>query len=180
MKWFVVIWMILAGIGMSYSIVSERQKKVQLWKEMEQSLKKLAYYMGQWRMPVREAIMQVAREERGVLHAFYINLGKILEKQQEEDFGKLWQEQSSGLWKGQIHLQLGGEVECACRNMRTLWTDAFVKIPIEPEALNHSLLLRAEEIEAHRREIEGKYKGERKLVFTMGFFVSAFFCLIFL
>ena len=49
---------------------------------------------------------------------------------------------------------------------------------MEPEALNKRLTERAERIADYVLELQEKYKGEQKLVFTMGFFVSAFFCLI--
>lgn len=187
MKCFVVVWLLLAGIGVSYSIVAERQRKVRLLKEMGHSLNRLAYYMYQWRMPVKEAIAHVAKEEKGILCEFYKKLGDTLAERQVEDFGILWQEQSNSLWKeqsselvlGKAHRGSVTGINSGYKEIWAAWSDTFINLPMEAEALKRMLLLRAEEIEARSVEIEQKYKGEQKLVFTMGFFVSAFFCLIF-
>ena len=56
MKWAVFIWLLAAGMGVSCSIVTERQKKIRFLKEVEYSLRKLTYYMYQWRMPIKEAL----------------------------------------------------------------------------------------------------------------------------
>ena len=55
MKVLLVIWLLSAGIGVSYSVISERKKRVEFLGTMEQDLKKLAYYMCEWRLPVEEA-----------------------------------------------------------------------------------------------------------------------------
>ena len=85
-----------------------------------------------------------------------------------ENLGDLWQENSSRYL----------EKEKLERTVWTKWQECFLHIPMEPEALNKRLLLRVEEINAYRVELEGKNKGEQKLVLTLGVFVGAFLCLI--
>lgn len=168
MKWIIAIWLICAGSGVSFSVVSERKRRVDLLKEMENSLKKLTYYMYQWKMPVEEAFKHVAGEEKGRLKEFYRIMHEALTEKTAENLGDLWQENSSRYL----------EKEKLERTVWTKWQECFLHIPMEPEALNKRLLLRAEEINAYRVELEGKYKGEQKLVLTLGVFVGAFLCLI--
>ena len=150
-----VVWLLAAGTGVSYSVVAERRNRLSQLGEMEHSLKRLAYYMYQWRLPIKDAIAYAAKEEKDVLQKFYLGLHETLVQQQTEDFDMLWQEESG-----------------------KIWNESFVNIPMEPEALNKRLTERAERIADYVLELQEKYKGEQKLVFTMGFFVSAFFCLI--
>ena len=62
MKVLLVIWLLSAGIGVSYSVISERKKRVEFLGTMEQDLKKLAYYMCEWRLPVEEAVGRMLKE----------------------------------------------------------------------------------------------------------------------
>ena len=166
MKWFAVAWLLVAGMGMSYCIVSERNKKIHRLTAMEQSLKRLAYYMFQWHLPVKEAIAFTLKEEKEILQVFYTKLQEVLEQQSAEDFSDLWKEQGEKLF------------ENVPQEMRILWMESFENIPSESEALYSRLLERAQKIREYTQELHQKYKGEQKLVFAMGFFVSAFFCLI--
>lgn len=168
MKWFMVIWLLTAGIGFSFSVVTERKKELQFLKEMEHSLARLAYYMYQWRMPVEEAVAHTCEEEKGVLLDFYKSIIFYLKERQTEDLGQLWQEKSKELFQ---KIKLSEEI-------KKLWQECFFHIPTEPEALHKRLSLRIEEIEAHRISMQEKYKSEQRLVLTMGFFTSAFLCLI--
>ena len=179
MKWIVSMWLIATGIGVAYSVVLERKGKIRFMAEMEHSLEKLAYYMYRWRMPIKEAVYHMTQEEKGDFQKFYIKLLEALEERHAEDFGKLWQEHSKRLLErdrngGSFCGKEGGEQE-----VQAIWTEAFVSLPIEAEALHKGLLFRVECIKEHREELEKKYKGEQKLVFAMGIFVSTFFCLIF-
>lgn len=171
MKWLVAVWLLVAGVGVSYSVVAERRNTLHQLGEMEHSLKRLAYYMYQWRMPVKDAVAHVAKEEQEFLHGFYLGIQEKLVKRQTEDFGILWQEESCRMWKRMCPGKRREEI-------RKIWSDCFVHIPMEPEALNKRLTERAEKIADYTMELQEKYKGEQRLVFTMGFFVSAFFCLI--
>lgn len=179
MKWLLSIWLLTAGIGVSYHVVVERRQKIKFLKEMEQSIGKMAYYMYQWHMPMKEVLFQMAREEKGILKTYYGKLRSALEEHKTEDFGRLWKEQSYSLWQEKC-----GERNCFGRSfgqeIRDVWAEAFFNMPMEPKAINRELQLRMDQIKIHREALEEKYKGEQKLVFTMGFFVSAFFCLIFL
>ena len=49
MKVLLVIWLFSAGIGVSYSVISERKNRIEFLSTMEQDLKELAYYMCEWR-----------------------------------------------------------------------------------------------------------------------------------
>ena len=100
------------------------------------------------------------------MQKFYLGLHETLVQQQTEDFDMLWQEESGKIWN---HIP---------EEIQRIWNESFVNIPMEPEALNKRLTERAERIADYVLELQEKYKGEQKLVFTMGFFVSAFFCLI--
>ena len=62
--------------------------------------------------------------------------------------------------------------------MQILWMESFEHIPTESEALYRHLSERAQRMKDYTKALQEKYKGEQRLVFTMGFFVSAFFCLI--
>ena len=63
MKWLLVIWLLCAGLGFSYSVVLERKKQLTFLGAMEQSLKQVTYYMYQWRMPVEEVIKHMIKEK---------------------------------------------------------------------------------------------------------------------
>lgn len=179
MKWVISIWLITAGMGVSYHIVAERKKEIKFFIEMEESLARLAYYMYQWRMPVKEILFHMEQEEKGTLKSFYRNLEKAMEGRQAEDFGELWKEQSNSLWQDRYGVKDRFERETESE-IHDVWSEAFRHMPMESEELNRGLHLRMNQIRVHREAVEEKYKGEQKLVFTMGFFVSAFFCLIFL
>lgn len=168
MRWAIVIWLLCAGAGASFSIVKERSRQVLLLKQMERSLKQLVYYMHQWRMPVEEAVRHTAKGENGILFDFYSEILKNLSERNAEDFGKLWQEKSMLLW----------QKEKIPKEVMNLWYDCFLHIPVEPEALKHRLTLQIEEMNAHRIFLQEKYKGEQKLVVALGFFTGTFICLI--
>ncbi len=168
MKWLVAVWLLCAGIGVSFSVVKERKARIKLLKEMEHSLKKLAYYMYQWKMPAEEAFRHVAKEGKGVLSGFFQAIHTSLEEKKAENLSDLWQEKSN------LHIEWKNLQESAWLS----WQDCFFHIPMEPEALNKSVILRAEEIAACRAGLEEKYKGEQKLVLTMGIFIGAFICLV--
>ena len=166
MKWFVVAWLFTAGIGMSYSIAAERNKKIHQLVDMEQSLKRLAYYMFQWHLPVKEAIAFTAKEENEILRVFYNELQESLEQRKSEDFSLLWRE-NGARW-----------FENVPEEIRILWMESFENIPLESETLYRRLSERAQKMKEFTQELQQKYKGEQKIVFTMGVFVSAFLCLI--
>lgn len=168
MRWAIVIWLLCAGVGASFSIVRERNRQVWVLKQMERSLEQLVYYMHQWRMPVEEAVRHTAKGENGILLAFYSEILKNLSDRQAEDFGELWQE------KG----KLLGRQEKIPKEVMKLWCDSFLHIPMEPEALKHRLSLQIEEMNAYRIVLQEKYKGEQKLVMALGFFAGTFICLI--
>ena len=168
MRWVIVIWLLCAGAGASFSIVKERSRQILLLKQMEQSLRQLVYYMHQWRMPVEEAVRHTAKGENGILLAFYTEVLKNLSDRHAEDFGKIWQEKS----------KLLGQQEKIPKEVMKLWCDSFLHIPMEPEALKHRLSLRIEEMNTYRITLQEKYKGEQKLVMALGLFASTFICLI--
>ncbi len=168
MKWFIAVWLLGTGMGVSFSVVKERNARVVLLKEKEHSLKKLAYYMYQWKMSAEEAFRHVAQEEKGSLQAFYQAMQEALEQRRAENIDTLWQEMSS------LYLK----EEWFTSKSRQIWQTCFQSLPMEPEAVNRKLLLLAEEMAFCRRELEAKYKGEQKLVLTLGVFVGAFLCLV--
>lgn len=167
MKGLLVIWMLSAGIGFSYSVITERKKQVEFLCNMEHDLKRLAYYMYQWRMPVEEVIGKMIKEESR-FRIFYEAIHKKLMEKYVDDFGKLWCEEGNKLLAG---------VKLA-EDIKTLWYDCFLHMPMEPEAMKQQLFLKSEMLSEKRRALEEKYKGEQRLVLSMGFFVSAFLCLI--
>ena len=167
MKWALVIWLLSAGVGLSYSVIAERRRQIVFLKAMEYSLKQLAYYMYQWRMPVEELIKQMIKEEQLLKHFYMAIQQKLLEKH-VENFGTIWQTESVNMLKK----------ERIPENTKVLWQDLFLHMPLEPEGVHKKLLLKCSELTAKREEIEEKYKSEQRLVFTMGFFTSAFLCLI--
>ena len=166
MKWLVVVWLLTAGVGASYSIVAERKEKLNQLTDMEHSLRRLAYYMYQWRLPIKEVISFAAKEEKELLQTFYVELKEVLEQQKTEDFSVLWREVGERWFKN------------VPEEMQILWMESFEHIPTESEALYRHLSERAQRMKDYTKALQEKYKGEQRLVFTMGFFVSAFFCLI--
>ena len=167
MKVLLVIWLLSAGIGVSYSVILERKKRIEFLGIMEQDLKKLAYYMCEWRMPVEESLGRM-KKESSRFSMFYEAIHKRIQERYIDDFGKLWCEESKRLLTG---VTLSEEI-------KILWKDTFFHIPMEPEAVKRQLHLRSEMFSEKRRVLEEKYKGEQRLVLSMGFFVSAFLCLI--
>ncbi len=167
MKVLIVIWLLSAGIGVSYSVIIERKKQTEYLKTMESDLKKLAYYMCEWRMPVEEAIGKMLKEELK-FSSFYKAIHKRLIERNVNDFGKLWQEESKILL---ADIMLGEDI-------KTLWQDCFFHMPMEPEAVKRQLILKSEMLFEKRKSLEEKYKGEQRVVLSMGFFASAFLCLI--
>ena len=167
MKVFLVIWLLSAGIGVSYSVISERKKRIEFLGTMERDLKKLAYYMCEWRLPVEEAVGRMIKED-SQFGVFYEAIHKKIRERFIDDFGKLWCEESKSLLTG---VTLSEEI-------KILWRDTFSQIPMEPEAVKRQLYLKSEMLSEKRNALEEKYKGEQRLVLSMGFFVSAFLCLI--
>ncbi len=165
MKWFITIWILISGLGVSYSVIRERMCLLQRMRELEQSLNRLIYYMCQWRMPVKEALGQSAKEEIPWLQEFYLQILHMLNEHQSEDFGVLWQTE-------------GEKLMCLPEKIRSLFSKCFLQIPMEPEALKRRITERTEEIASYTKELQEKYKGEQRLVFTMGIFAGAFLCLI--
>ena len=167
MKVLLVIWLFSAGIGVSYSVISERKKRIEFLSTMEQDLKKLAYYMCEWRLPVEEAVGRMIKEGSRFVF-FYEAIHKRIRERFIDDLGKLWCEESKSLLTG---VNLSEEI-------KILWKDTFSHIPMEPEAVKRQLYLKSEMLSEKRKALEEKYKGEQRLVLSMGFFVSAFLCLI--
>lgn len=173
MKWIAVIWLFCGGIGVSYSTIRERKKCIQQLEFLEYQLEKLADYMVQWHMPLQEALELLRKEKAGFLEVFYTNMIQELQERKKQDFGKIWKAESERLWKEQHALQR------VSSEIKTIWTESFTAMPLQPEAVYKRLIQRKEAIETYRLQLQETYRQEQKLVFTMGFFVSAFFCLIF-
>lgn len=167
-KWVIMIWLLIAGVGNSFSIMKERKQRLSLLKEMEESLHKMIYYMYRFKMPVEEAFRHVAEEQKEELKEFFLEMHHMLQNKTVDNMGDLWQENSKRIER---EISLPGEV-------RQIWENCFTHIPEEPEGLRHSLIRKAEEIKHLREDLKEKYESEQKLVLTLGVFASAFFCLI--
>lgn len=174
MKWFLVLWLLTAGAGISVHTIKEREERLLFLGQLQQSLSQMAYYMYQWRMPVEEAVGRLCREEEAQkLQDFYAGiLQKVLERK-KESLGQIWQMECRRLF-GTDRLWKQAEMKQAKR----LWCEAFLYIPMEPEALRESLLYRAKEIGRIQSCMEEKYKGEQRLVMALGIFSGAFLCLM--
>lgn len=173
MKWVAVIWLFCGGIGVSYSMIKERNMCIRQLTHLEDQLEMIAYYVMQWRMPLQEALQLAAKEEDGFLTQFYTNVIQALQERQKQDFGQIWKEESEKIWQEQEALRQ------VSKEIKYIWTETFVAMPLQPEAVCKRLIQRKDAIEAYRVKLQETYRKEQKLVFTMGFFVSAFFCLIF-
>ncbi len=167
MKAIMAVWLLSAGIGLSYSVISERKHRVKLLHVMEKDLKQFCYYMCEWRMPMEEVLRQMIKEA-GLLRYFYSNILEKIRKKQISDLGTIWYEESRNMWT-----EIGALAEASA-----LWEECFFHMPADSEGMKRHLELKSEAIEAKRIEVEEKYKGEQRLVFSMGFFVGAFLCLI--
>lgn len=166
MKILVVFWLLCAGIGVSYSVLSERKKQVELLYEMEEDLKKIAYYMCEWRMPVEQVVSKMIKEN-GKFLGFYESIHKKIDEKYTCGFEKLWQEESEKFL-----------VDIKKEDVMILWKEAFFQMPMESEGVRRHLNTKSTKISKIRKCLEEKYKGEQRLVVSMGFFVSAFLCLI--
>ncbi len=167
MKVILSVWIVSAGIGTAYSIVSERSRQIILLKTMEYTMGQLAYYMYQWHLPVEETLKKIIEEENQVTSFIKIIYQKICDKESAA-LGEVWQEKSRSWLKN----------EKLPEDMKVLWTGLFLHMPMEPKGVYDKLLLKQEELTGKRKELELKYKNERRLVLAMGFFASTFLCLI--
>lgn len=167
MKWLLAIWLIGAGVGISYNVILERKKQMELLNTMEQSLRQITYYMYQWRMPVEEVLKQIVKEKNQLVSFFEVILIKV-EKKEDGDLGNVWQEVSRNFLE---ESKLPEEI-------KVLWSDCFFHMPMEPEAVRKVLELKSETVLEKKKELEAKYKGEQRLVLAMGVFASSFLCLI--
>ena len=145
MKYFIAVWLLTAGMGVSYSIVAERNKKLHQLVAMEQSLKRLAYYMYQWNLPVKEAIAFTVKEEKEVLRAFYAKLQEVLEQHKMEDFSVLWKEMGER-WFANVP-----------EEMQILWKESFDNIPMESEMLYRRLSEQAQKMFALENKATDAY-----------------------
>ncbi len=166
-KTVLVIWILAGGAGISYSVITERRNRLLLLKTMEYCLKLTAYYMYDWRMPVEEMIKKVS-EEAGVFTSFYQNVGREISEKNAQNFGEIWKAEGRAFLKEKK----------ISEDIKGLWAELFLHMPMEPEGVNKKVLLKYDELRKKRADLEERYKGEQRLVFTMGLFVSAFLCLI--
>lgn len=174
MKWFLVLWLLTAGAGVSVHIIKERRERLLFLSRMQQSLCQLAYYMYQWRMPVEEVVGKLCREEQSYeLKEFYGEIQKRVLERKKESLGQIWQMESRKLFERNGLLRQAG-----MKQAEMLWCDSFLYIPMEPEALRENLLYRAEQLGRMQGRMEEKYKGEQKLVMALGIFSGAFLCLM--
>lgn len=168
MKWIVMLWLITAGLGISCAVYEERKSRIKLLKEMEQSLGKIAYFMYEWRMPTEEAFLKIIKEPFSMLNSFFIEVLEGIQKRTVENLGELWNTASDKLFEGVI-------LE---KEIKELWSDCFLNIPMEPEALHKSIGSKRDELQTYLMSLQDKYKVEQKLVWTLGVCVSGFLCLI--
>jgi len=157
-----------AGAGVSYAVYEERNNRVRLLKEMEQSLGKLAYYMCEWRMPLEEAFIDILKEPYPMLIPFYKSVLEDVLKRNVENMGELWKR------KSEVFLE-NTSLEKA---IKELWAGCLCNIPIEPEALKMGFQYKREQLQAYLTDLQDKYKVEQKMVWTLGLCTSAFLCLI--
>lgn len=168
MKFIMMLWILTAGAGVSYAVYEERNNRIRVLKEMEQSLGKLRYFMYEWRMPFEEALTQILKESFPTFHTFYESVLSEVLKRECVNIGELWGEKSNDFLQGvSLHKQI-----------RELWASCFTNIPMEPEALNNALEYKRAQLQAYLSDLQDKYKTEKKLVWTLGLFTSTFLCLI--
>lgn len=168
MKVIVMLWLMTAGVGISYAVYEERKNRIKLLKEMEESLGKLAYFMYEWRMPAEEAFLKMSKEAFPMLQSLFIEVLEGIQKRRVENLGELWNTASNKAFET---MMLDEEI-------KELWCDCFLNIPIEPEALQKSIGSKRERLQTYLKELQDKYKVEQKLVWTLGLCVSGFLCLI--
>ena len=170
MKGIIILWLLVAGTGVSYGIYEERNHRIKYLKEMEQSLAKLTYFMCEWRMPFEEALQQVLRERLPMMRSFYEVVLEDVLKRTSATIGDLWYENGMKYLKD-IAIQT---------DIKELWSGCFENIPLEPEALKVGLEHKRNELKAYLQTLQVKYKTEQKLVWTLGVCSSAFLCLMIL
>lgn len=168
MKWIIMLWLLTAGFGVSYAVYEERTNRIKLLKEMEQSLGKLSYFMHEWRMPLEEALTQLLKESFPMFRSFYESVLEEVLQRKVENIGELWKRKSQDYFESTT-LQ---------KEIKEMWTDCFINIPMEPEALNNGLLYKREQLKAYLADLQDKYRMEQKLVWTFGLCMSVFLCLI--
>ena len=168
MKWIIMLWLFTAGFGISYAVYEERNHRIRLLKEMEQSLGKLAYFMYEWRLPLEEALTQMLKEPFPLFGCFYKKILEEVVKRNVGNIGELWEKNSLNYFQN-ISLQ---------KTIKELWAGCFINIPMEPEELKKGLEHKREQLKAYLTDLQDKYKLEQKLVWTLGLCTSAFLCLI--
>lgn len=168
MKAIIMLWLMTAGLGVSYAIYEERKNRLKLLQEMEQSLGKLVYFMYQWRMPAEEAFTKMLRESFTMLHPFFVKVLEGIKRRNVENLGNLWKLESDNFF----------DATTMDKEIKEIWSNCFLNIPLEPEALQKSVLLIREEIQIHLESLRNKYKMEHRLIWTLGVCTSAFLCLI--
>lgn len=168
MKMICMLWIMTAGVGISYAIYEERQHRLKLLCEMEKSLEKLAYFMYDWRMSTEEAFVKILKEPFPNLMSLFLEILEEIRKREVINLGVLWKQKSSTYF----------ETTTLEKDIKETWCDLFLNIPMEPEDLKRSILGKRDHIKSYLGFLQDKYKEEQKLVWTLGLCASAFLCLI--
>ena len=168
MKFIIMLWLLMGGCGISYAVYEERKKRLQLLKEMIQSLEKMAYFMCVWRMPLEEALAQMQNVPLPILHSFYQDILEEVLARREENVGTLWQRKSESFFSfASLSLPI-----------KELWSASFINLGMEPEVIKSNFDYKIAELRVYFTEFEEKYKTEGRLVWTLGVCASLFLCLI--
>ena len=168
MKWIIMIWVVVAGIGVSVSILKERNERLVVLREMQEYLEKLNYYMYHFKMPLEESVRHVSETGNHYFKDFLEEVGQALRSKSAEHVGTLWQEKSQAILQKS---KLPKEAE-------RIWTNLFLDLPGDPEILERHMAAKAEELKQCKDILKVKYMGEQKMVLVLGALAGAFFCLI--
>lgn len=175
-KWCVMLWLVTAGGGISYSMIKERKQQLLELEQMETIICRLAYYMCRWQMTAGEAVDKVCEEQEGIWKQFLEEVCRGMKERSEDSLCTLWQEKTKLVLEKPMKAD-----KTKGRKSRqdfALWYGLFVNTPMEPEELNRRLGMEAKKLAHMRGELSQKYKKEQRLIGSLGVFGGAFLCLI--
>ncbi len=160
--------MMVCGLGLSHSIVVERKKIVSILGEWIGLLEQMNYYIGEFKMPLEEVCIQLKKQSRTVYAEFYEAIIEELQRKEELKFSRIWEKCSKDL----IHREL------MPKELLSLWDHVFDIYALDKEKQREEIASKIQGLIKLQKGLEEKYKQEHKLVLSLGFFASAFFCLI--
>ncbi|MCD8378902.1 MAG: stage III sporulation protein AB, partial [Lachnospiraceae bacterium] len=94
LKIILAVWITASSAGLTYSFLTERNRRLNCMKEMAEGLKRLGFYISRWQLPMEEAFETLKKEESGVLSDFYAKAAAALKNRSTDNLGDFWRKES--------------------------------------------------------------------------------------